>query len=66
MRVIVDRDKCESHARCMGSAPEVFVVDDDDQLHILQEEPSPGLHAAVEEAVRNCPKQALALLDVVS
>ena len=30
MRVVVDFDLCESNALCMGLAPEVFEVRDDD------------------------------------
>ena len=60
-RVVVDFDLCESNAVCMAVAPEVFEVDDDDNLNVLQEEPPEELRAKVEEAVRRCPKQALAL-----
>ena len=61
MRVVVDYDLCESNAICMAVAPEVFEVDDEDNLNVLQEEPPEELRAKVEEAVRRCPKQALAL-----
>ena len=39
MRVVVDYDRCESNAICMGMAPEVFEVRDDDNLYVLQENP---------------------------
>ena len=42
MRVVVDFDLCESNAVCMGIAPEVFEVRDDDFLYVLQEEPPPA------------------------
>lgn len=60
-KVVVDFDRCESNAVCMGIAPEVFEVRDDDFLYILQEEPPDGLRGAVEEAVRRCPKQAISI-----
>ena len=63
MRVVVDYDLCESNAVCMGIAPEVFEVRDDDNLYVLQEEPSEDLRPKVEEAVRRCPKQAIAVVD---
>ena len=59
MRVVVDFDLCESNAVCMGIAPEVFEVRDDDFLYVLQEEPPEDLRAKVDEAVRRCPKQAI-------
>ena len=61
MRVVVDYDLCESNAVCMGIAPEVFEVRDDDFLYVLQEEPDEALRGKVEEAVARCPKQAITL-----
>jgi ferredoxin len=60
-KVVVDFDLCESNAICMGIAPEVFEVRDDDFLYVLQEEPPEDLRPKVEEAVRRCPKQAIAI-----
>jgi ferredoxin len=59
--VIVNYDLCESNALCMGAAPEVFEVRDDDFLYVLQEEPPEELRAKVEEAARICPKQAITI-----
>ena len=61
MRVIVDRDLCESNGVCEGLAPTVFQIDDDDVLQILEEHPDESLRAKVQDAVRSCPKQALSL-----
>src|SRR4030095_10724823 len=58
-RVVVDFDLCESNARCMEAAPEVFEVRDDDYLYILQERPPEELRARGEGAVRPCPKAAI-------
>ena len=60
-KVVVDFDVCESNAICMGIAPEVFEVRDDDFLYVLDENPSEELRAKVEEAVRLCPKQAITI-----
>ena len=62
-RVVVDFDLCESNARCMEAAPEVFEVRDDDFLYILDETPPEGLRAKVDEAVRRCPKAAISVVD---
>ena len=61
MKVVVDYVLCESNAVCMGLAPEVFEVRDDDNLYILQERPPETLRAKVESAVRSCPKQAISI-----
>ena len=63
MRVVVDRDLCESNGVCEGLAPEVFRIDDDDELELLQEQPDESLRSKVQDAVRSCPKQALSLQD---
>ena len=61
MRVRVDRDACEANAVCAGLVPEVFYVDDEDELHILTSEVPPELADRVREAVMSCPKTALLL-----
>jgi len=59
MKVVVDFDKCASNARCMKACPEVFEVREDGFLYILKEEPEEGLRAKVEQAMRDCPTQAI-------
>ena len=63
MRVVVDFDRCESNAVCMGIAPEDFEVRSDDFLYVLQEQPPEELRPKIEEAVRLCPKQAISIED---
>jgi ferredoxin len=60
-KVVVDFDRCESNAVCMGIAPEVFEVRDDNFLYILQENPPDELREQVEESVRQCPRQAISI-----
>lgn len=62
-KVVVDFDVCESNAICMGIAPEVFEVRDDDFLYILDENPPDALKPKVEQAVRQCPKQAITIVE---
>ncbi len=47
----------------MAAAPEVFRVDDDDVLHVLQEEPGEEWRAQVEAAVSACPMMALGIAE---
>jgi ferredoxin len=62
-RLVVDRDLCESNAVCVRTAPELFVIDDDDKLRLLVEEPSADQMEKARAAVRRCPKRALSLVD---
>ncbi|MGH9195980.1 MAG: ferredoxin [Acidimicrobiia bacterium] len=64
MKVIVDYNLCETNARCVSVAPEVFEVnEDEDKMYIIMEEPSEELRGKVDNAVRLCPKQALRIED---
>ncbi len=61
MKIVVDFDKCKSNAVCMGVAPEVFEVRDDNFLYVLDENPPEELRPRMEEAVRMCPTGAISL-----
>lgn len=60
MRVTVDPGLCQGYANCVAVAPDVFALDDETGLAVvLVEDPPAELHAAVEQAVRMCPTQAI-------
>ncbi|WP_214110978.1 ferredoxin [Acrocarpospora catenulata] len=61
MTINVDYLVCEANAVCVGLAPEVFDVDDEDNLHVLLPNPPADLLDRVRHAVRSCPKAALSL-----
>lgn len=63
MRVVVDHDRCEGHARCMAAAPEVFEVRDDDLSYVILSHPGEALRPRVERAVRLCPRQAITIVE---
>ena len=59
MRVEVDRDRCEGHAVCVGIAPELFELDDEDYA-IVTADPIPAdQEALAEQAIAECPRAAL-------
>ena len=62
MEIRVDRDLCEANGVCAGLAPDIFELDDDEQLLILQPEPPADRLERVSLAVARCPKNALQLL----
>jgi ferredoxin len=63
MKVVVNFDLCESNALCMGIAPEVFEVREDNFLYILDENPPESLRPKLEQAVAACPRAAISLED---
>ncbi|MDV6014114.1 ferredoxin [Haloechinothrix sp. LS1_15] len=60
MRVVVDHQACEANGVCEGIAPEIFQLDEDDNLHLL-DQPGADSEERVRRAVRSCPKVALSL-----
>ena len=59
MRVEVDRDRCEGNAVCVGIAPELFELDDEDYA-IVTADPIPAdQEALAEQANAECPRAAL-------
>lgn len=63
MKIVVNWSLCEGNGNCEGVAPELFELDDDDQLQVLDETPPEALRAKAEAAVRACPKNALSIED---
>ena len=61
MKIVVNWAECEANALCMGVAPELFMVDEEDNLHVLIEQPPAELQARARIAVQSCPKRALSI-----
>ena len=63
MRIVVNRALCEGNGKCEEAAPELFRLDEEDELHVLDESPPEALRAKLEAAVMLCPKNALSIED---
>ena len=63
MKIEVDFGLCESNGVCVGIIPEVFHLDEQDYLHVLQPEVTPENESRIREAVRQCPRQAISTVD---
>jgi|TARA_Y100000588_G_scaffold200640_1_gene214332 ferredoxin len=61
MKIIVDFELCESNAICVDVAPEIFHINEEDELEVLLEAPEERLRSKVEESVRLCPRQAISV-----
>ena len=62
-KIEVDWGLCESNGVCMGIIPTVFQLEDDDTLSVLQDEVTPENEEQVREAVRQCPRQAISIVE---
>jgi ferredoxin len=61
MKVHVDWDLCDGNAVCTLEAPDLFSMDDDDNLVVLQEEPGEELRPQAVAAAGICPKRAISI-----
>ncbi|GAB3572126.1 ferredoxin [Amycolatopsis endophytica] len=59
MQVGVDRSLCEANEVCIGFAPAVFELDDDEELRIVQPNVPDSEVERVSQAIAACPKNAL-------
>jgi len=63
MRVVVDRDRCEGNAICVGIAPDLFELDDDDYVMVTGDPIPAGAEERAEQAIAECPRAALSRRD---
>lgn len=63
LRITADLGLCEGYANCMVAAPDVFTVDDEGVVVLLQEQVSEDQRAEVLQAVESCPVRALAVTE---
>ena len=62
MKVVLDELRCDAHGQCVDACPEVFALDDDDDVvRILVEEPDESLREKLERAAMLCPKAAITI-----
>jgi ferredoxin len=61
MRIILDKSKCDGLGMCEAEAPELFEVQDDGSLIVLDLCPDDDRRDEVEAACDACPTQALSI-----
>ena len=58
-QVAVDYDLCEANGICVGIDPEVFDLDDEDNLHLLRTDVTSQNQSRIQQAIDSCPRNAL-------
>jgi ferredoxin len=61
MRLTIDEEKCEGHARCVARASELFDVDDEGKSFVLRDAIPKDLQDAARSAVDACPERAITM-----
>ncbi len=60
MRIAVNPEKCQGHARCYALSPELFIVDDYGQSSVRDDGAvSPDHEGKAQLAIANCPEGAI-------
>jgi ferredoxin len=62
-RIVVDLAKCAGLGMCEAEAPELFEIQEDGDLKVLAEYPSPHQLDHARAAVASCPTEALTLVE---
>ena len=64
MRLALDSEKCQGHARCVVILPEVFDTDAFGHALMQQDgEVPPGRERAAHQATNNCPEHAITIVE---
>jgi ferredoxin len=63
MKIRVDRELCQGHALCFGTAPELFTLDDDGYSNVDVREVPPGMEELARRGVLSCPELAITIED---
>jgi ferredoxin len=63
MKIEIDRDLCQAHGVCCSEAPDLFRLDADGKLEVLNENPDEAQRAALEKAAKYCPTYAIRIVE---
>ena len=59
MKLVLDTDACQGHARCLALAPDLFDLDATGYAVLLVATVPPELEAAARKAAAACPERAI-------
>ena len=64
LRIHIDRERCQGHARCVAVASELFQLDAFGNAHEIGDGTvPPGLEAKVRRAAADCPELAIVIIE---
>jgi ferredoxin len=63
LKIVVDYDRCTGLGMCEAEAPDLFEVQDDGSLIVLNDQPSDEQREEAEAACESCPTEALSLVE---
>jgi ferredoxin len=63
VRIVLDTERCTGHGRCYTVGAEFYESDDDGYCLAPPDVVPAGLEEAARRGARNCPEQALTIVD---
>jgi ferredoxin len=63
VKILIDEDRCSGHGRCYTLVPALFDADLQGHGFVLADTLAPEQVEAARSAVRNCPEQAISIID---
>jgi ferredoxin len=63
MRICIDRTKCTGNARCWAIAPDLFPLDEDGYIAVVQVDVPNGMQAIARRAARACPERVIEVVE---
>ncbi|MEW6473109.1 MAG: ferredoxin [Actinomycetota bacterium] len=63
MKVGIDSTRCQGHARCHDTAPEVFSLDEMGFSYLENSDVDPSLEGKVQAAIASCPERAISVIE---
>jgi ferredoxin len=64
LKVVVDASRCQGHARCYMTCPDVFEIDDQGQSRVKVDIVPTYLEERARRAVEACPESAITAHEV--
>jgi ferredoxin len=62
VKITLDQNVCDAHGDCVVAAPDLFDLDDDDEVaKVLVPEPGEDMRTMALEAAEACPVQAITI-----
>ncbi|MHB1468604.1 MAG: ferredoxin [Solirubrobacteraceae bacterium] len=61
LRILVNRDSCRGYGNCVLAAPDVFALDEDGLVVLLETELDERRRGDLERAIYDCPTDSIAV-----
>jgi len=63
MRIVVDPERCQGHARCLAEGPDVYVLDDLGYNSTSIDDVPPALENQARRGALSCPESAITIVE---